>query len=112
MLGGKSYVLSLLVLIYNGIRLSAEARDRNRSDFGIKGARRLRRLGTLVRANGIVVLLFAGETVFLGTLLGLQAHDLLLAKGVGQSVLCDAVHQGLVAVFGASAHVGKVVRRV
>ena len=107
---GLVEVLDLVVAVDDDVGLAAAARHLDGDDLleeaGLGGG-----LGLLVRVDGVVVLVLAGEAVVRGAELALQAHVLLLV-GVRQAVLEDAVDEGLVTVLGAVAEVGQVVGRV
>ena len=104
----ETYVLGLLILRHSHAGLTPETGELNRGDFLIKQTSLLSRLGFLVGPNGVVILLFPAEIMVLSTLLCLQAHELLLTR-IGQTILHDSVHQGLVAILRTGAKVRKIV---
>ena len=103
-------VLDFVVALNLDVGLAAAAADLDGDDLleqtGLGGS-----LGLLVALDGVLVLGLTREVVVLGAQLGGHAH-VLLAVGISETVLEDAVDEGLVAVLGASAEVGQVVRGV
>lgn len=84
------------------------ARDFDGADFRFKGAGGGGLLGFLDGADGVGVLVGAGDGVVFGAFFGLEAH-VLGAVGVGEAVFQEAVDEGVVAVFGGFAEGGEVV---
>ena len=104
-----THVLRLLVLVNNSVWLATDTRDSDGSNLKVESTRSLSSLSLLVRADSIVILLLASEAVLRSALLSLHAHEFLVSKRVGQTVLHNAVDELLVAVLGAGTQVGEVM---
>lgn len=103
-------VLDLIVAVNGDVGLATAAanldRDNLLEETSLGGG-----LGLLVRVDSVLVLSFTSELVLDSAELGLETHVLLLVN-IGQAILEDTVDESLVAVLGAVAEVGKVVRSV
>lgn len=106
-----TYVLGLVVTVYNDRRLAASYGNLDGGDLLLEQASVVRGNGLLVGADAVVILLLTGEAVVIGALLALQTHVLLLVC-VGQTILQQTVDQRLVSKLGACPQVGEVVGSV
>lgn len=97
-----AYVLWLVILIDDNVRLTPASTDLDGSDFSVEPAVLLGCLCLLVRSNAVVVLAFTVESMLLSTQLSLKAHVFSLID-VCETVLQDAVNQCLVAELGAGS---------
>lgn len=104
-------VLNLIVAVDLHGRLPPSSANLNRVDLGGKDTSLGGSLSPLVGLDSVSILGRAVDAVVVGAELALHTHVFLL-KGVGETVLEDGVDKGLVAVLGAVAEVGEVVRRV
>lgn len=101
--------LRLVVFGNDGRGFTPGAGDRDGVDFGLEPAILLGGLGFRDGADGVVVLLVAGEAVVGGAFFALETHMLTFAVGVSEAIAEDAIDELDVAEFGPCAEDGEVV---
>lgn len=97
-----------LVLVDRGGRFPPRAGDLDGGDLGGEEAGLGGVLGFLDGADGVGVLVGAGDVVVFAAFFGLETH-VLGGVCVGEAVLQEAVDQSVIAVFGSFAEGGKVM---
>lgn len=102
------YVLGLIILVNDLVRLATAGRDLDGSNLFLEPASLNSGDGLLVGTDAVFVLLLTVEAMVLGALLSLQSHVLVLVR-IGKTILQHAIDEWLVTELCTSAKVGEVV---
>lgn len=106
-----THVLGLIVRVHGNVGLATTDNNLDRSNLLLEKTSLNGGDGLLVRADAVVILLLTVEAVVVRALLSLETHVLLLVC-VGETILEETVHKGLVTELGTVPEVGKVMRGV